>query len=155
MDVTPTIAANSDQLNADDLIGGPITVTITRVARGKADQPLDVSVAETDRVWRPCKTVRRVLVAAWGADATTWPGGRVTLYRDPTVTWAGEPVGGIRVSHISGITGPMKVALAVKRGKRTVHAIEPLPDDPHAALRAEWATATPERRAEIEAQVKA
>lgn len=154
MDVSPTIIANSDQINADDLISGPITVTITRVSPGKADQPVDVHLAETDRVWRPCKTVRRVLVAGWTSDSTTWVGRRATLYRDASITWGGEAIGGIRVSHMSDIHGPLRVALTVKRGKRLQHTVEPIPADPHAALRAEWATASPERRAEIEQMVK-
>jgi hypothetical protein len=153
MDVSPTIIANSDQINADDLIAGPITVTVTRVTPGKTDQPVDIHLAETDRVWRPCKTVRRILVAGWTADSTTWTGRRVTIYRDPSITWGGEAIGGIRVSHMSDIPGPLQVALAVKRGKRIKHTVLPL-SDPHAALRAEWATATPERRAEIEDMVK-
>ena len=153
MDVSETIAANSDQINADDLVGGPITVTITDVTHGKTDQPIDVHVHELDRVWRPCKTVRRILVAGWTADAKTWAGRRVTLYRDESVTWGGEAIGGIRVSHMSDIPGPLYVALAVQRGKRAKHKVDVLPSDPHAALRAEWATATPERRAEITALV--
>lgn len=154
MNVSKTIEAKSDQINADDLVGGPITVTIKAVSRGTTDQPVDVHLHELERVWRPCKTVRRILVAGWTSDATTWPGRRVTLYRDASVTWGGEEIGGIRVSHMSDINGPLTVALTVKRGRRVKHQVGVLPADPHAALRAEWANATPERRAEIEALVK-
>ena len=42
-----TIAAKSDQLNADDLIAGPITVTVQAVKRGSdAQQPVSVDIGE-------------------------------------------------------------------------------------------------------------
>lgn len=125
MDITPTIMANSDQINADDLIAGQhITVTITGVRRGKTDQPVEIAVAETNRVWRPCKTVRRILVAAWGPQAQEWIGRQARLYRDPSVAWAGQAVGGIRVSALSHIDRPLTVALANKRGSRVTHTVE-------------------------------
>jgi hypothetical protein len=33
MDMTPTLAAKSNQLNSDDLIVGPKTITVTKVDR--------------------------------------------------------------------------------------------------------------------------
>lgn len=37
-----TIQPKSDQLNADDLIAGPINITITSVRRGNAEQPVGI-----------------------------------------------------------------------------------------------------------------
>lgn len=130
MDITDTIAAKSDQLNADDLIGGSRTVTITKVSRGDPDQPVHVTTAEfgDDRPYKPCKSMRRVLVAAWGPDATAYIGRRMTLYRDDKVKFGGQDVGGIRISHMSNLAKQLKVALTVTRGKRAPFVIEPLPE---------------------------
>ena len=53
MDISDTLAPNSDQLDAVDLIGGPRTFTITKVSKGNAEQPVNVHLAEFPRVWRP------------------------------------------------------------------------------------------------------
>jgi len=117
MDVSDTIQAKSDQLNADDLLGGPIVVSVERVTRGADDQPVHIHTATT-RPYRPCKSMRRVLVAAWGADASTWVGRQMELYRDPAVRWGGAEVGGIRISRLSHIPRPIRLSLAVSRGKK-------------------------------------
>lgn len=140
MDLTSTIEADSTQVNADDLTGGDRTVTITGVKKGTADQPVDIELAEfPGRVYRPCKSMRRVLVAAWGADAGTYIGRRVTLYNDPTVRWGGQTVGGIRIRALSHIDQRMTLALTVTRGRRAPFTIEPLPDAPAAITAADAA----------------
>jgi hypothetical protein len=102
MDLTDTIVPRSDQLNAEDLLSGPRTVTITEVRRGTAEQPVDVHLAEfPGRPFKPSKTVRRIFVSAWGPDASTYAGRRLTIYRDPDVKFGGLATGGIRVSHLS------------------------------------------------------
>jgi len=160
--MTGTIVPRSDQLNAEDLLAGPQTVTIVNVRKGSSgEQPVDVVLAEygPGRPFKPSKTVRRVLVACWGADATAYVGRRMTLYRDPDVRFGGESVGGIRVSHLSHIDRARSLALTVTRGKRAAHRIEPLPvESPEQTLqrlRAEWQTADPDRRKVIEAAVAA
>ena len=61
-----TITAKSDQLNADDLVGGPITVKIEGVTvREDTEQPVTIRLSGGFRPWKPCKTERRVLVHAW------------------------------------------------------------------------------------------
>ena len=121
-----TIEPKSDQLNAEDLLTGPRTVTITGVSRGSSEQPVDIHVAEFDRPFRPCKTVRRILVAAWGVNAATYVGRRMTIYRDPAVKFGGMDVGGIRVSHLSHIDKRITIALTATRGKRAPYVVEPL-----------------------------
>lgn len=153
-----TTEPRSDQWNADDFIGGPRTFTISGVRSGTAEQKYDIDLVEGEgRAWRPPLTVLRLLVAAWGDDATKWIGRRVRLYRDPEISFGRDKVGGIRVSHVSHIDKPLSVALTVTRGKRANHTVEPLPDQTPAdrieSLKAEWRTATPERRTEIEAEV--
>jgi hypothetical protein len=134
LDMTDTIAPKSDQINADDLIA-PRTVTITAVSRGDADQPVNIVTAEfgDERPYKPCKSMRRVLVTAWGADASAYIGRRMTLFNDHSVKWGGVAVGGIRLSHLSHIDKPLTVSLTETRGKRKPHRIEPLPDAPAAA----------------------
>lgn len=124
-DLRDTIVPKSDQLNADDLLTGPITAKITRVSRGNSEQPVNIHL-EGHRPWRPCKGMRRVLIAAWGNDGASWVGRSVTLYRNPEVMYGGVKVGGIEVSHLSDLSERMAVALTVTRGKRRIHTIEPL-----------------------------
>lgn len=159
MDLTESIQPRSDQVNADDLIAGPITYTISEVVGGKAEQPFDFLLVETDRAYRPSKTMRRMIVAAWGPEASTYGGRRLTLYRDPSITFGGKAVGGIRISAMSHIEKPVEAMLQVTRGKREKFVIDRLPDptpaERLASLRAEWKHATPERRAEITAESEA
>lgn len=127
MDITSTLAPKSNQLNTDDLIAGPRTITITKVSAGNAEQPVAVAFeGDEGKPWYPCKSMRRVLVAAWGADASQYVGRRVTLFRDPEVTYGGIKVGGIRVSHLSDLDGPLSIALTVTRQRRAPYKVQPL-----------------------------
>ncbi len=130
MDITDTLAPMSDQLDAVDLLGGPQTFTVAEVTKGKDDQPVNVRLVEFPRVWRPGKSMRRVLAACWGADASQWTGRRVTLYCDTRVKFGGEEVGGTRISHLSHIDKAMKVPLIVTRGKSQVYTVQPLVEKP-------------------------
>lgn len=125
IDVSDTIVAKSDQLNADDLIGGPIIVQITNVSKVAGDQPVSVHITGGHQPWKPCKTMRRLLVAAWGANASAWVGRWLVLHRDPTIRFGSDAVGGIRVSRMSHIDKPLSVSLAVSKGKKAAHKIEP------------------------------
>jgi len=127
MDLSDTIEPRSDQINADDLLAGPRDVTVAGVRRGNPDQPVEVVLEEFDRVWKPCKTVRRLLIACWGADGSAWVGRRARLYNDDRVEWGGRRVGGIRVSHLSHLDSPRTVLVMVKRGKRQPVELLPLP----------------------------
>ena len=132
MDLTNTIVPKSDQINADDLIAGPRTFTVTEVkVKSSAEQPVDIHLAESPgKPFRPSKTVLRVLVTAWGKEGDDYVGRRMTLYRDPDVKWAGQEVGGIRVSELSHITKQIKLALTETRGKKVTHIVKPLADAP-------------------------
>lgn len=126
-----TAEPRSDQWNADDFIGGPRTFTIAGVTVGKAEQKYDIELVEgAGRAWRPPLTVLRLLIAAWGDEAVNWTGRRVTLYRDESIRFGSDAVGGIRVSHLSDLpTGdaPFTVKLTSTRGRRASHTVEPLP----------------------------
>lgn len=126
MDISDTLAPNSDQLDAVDLLGGPMTFTIERVEVKGGEQPVNVYLREFPRPWRPGKSMRRVLVAAWGKDASAYVGRRVTLFCDPEVKFGGDEVGGTRISHLSHIAKPLSVPLLVSRGKSAVFTVQPL-----------------------------
>jgi hypothetical protein len=111
MDMTPTLEAKSNQLTSDDLIAGPKTITVTKVTAGSAEQPVAVYYdGDQGKPWYPCKSMRRVLVAAWGADAKGYIGRSMTLFRDPEVSYGGIKVGGIRISHLSDLDSPLSIA---------------------------------------------
>jgi hypothetical protein len=130
-DMTDTIIPRSDQINAEDILTGPVTITITGVKRGSAEQPVDMINAEfPGRAYRPSKTMRRVIVNAWGKDTSAYIGRRIRIYRDPEVTFGRDKVGGIKVSHLSHIDKRLEVALTVTRGQRKTFVVEPLPDTP-------------------------
>ena len=126
-DMLAVIEPKSDQFNADSLIGGEMTVRIESVdVRAGADQPVTVRLTGEDKVFRPCKTVARIMVAAWGPDSASYVGKSMRLYRDPDVTWGGMKVGGIRVRAMSHITAPLVIALTEKKGSKKVATIKPL-----------------------------
>jgi hypothetical protein len=123
IDMTPYIQAKSDQVNADNLLGAPITVQILGVKVGDGEQPVSIKISGGHMVWRPCKTSRRILVAVWGADAAKWVGRWVRLFRDETVKWAGVEVGGIRIDAVSHIDQPMNLSLAVSKKVKATHKV--------------------------------
>jgi len=129
VDLTETIIPKSDQINAEDLLTGPRTFTIEKVTAGSAEQPVDVHLVESPgRPYRPSKSMRRVMVMAWGVEASAYTGRRLTLYREPSVKFGGIAVGGIQISHMSDIDKRFTLALTVTRGKRAPYIVEPLTD---------------------------
>lgn len=131
VDMTETISPRSDQQNFDDYSTGPRTVTITEVRRGSSEQPIEIHLAEyPDRPYKPSKSMRRVLVYAWGADASAYHGRRLRLYGDPDVKFGGQTTGGIKISHLSHIDKRLTIALTETRGKRKPHTVDPLKDEP-------------------------
>ena len=169
MDLTESIAPRSDQINADDLIAGPMTVTVTEVRAGNAEQPVSILTAETPgRPYKPSKSMRRVLVTAWGAESANYVGRRMTLYRNPQIKFGGDTVGGIEISNLSDIPKRVSIALTVTRGKKKAFSVDPLPDAPKPipdptpdqitactdpdTLRAWWAHSSPATRELINAR---
>lgn len=134
-DMAIAIVPKSDQLNADDLIAGPRTVKITNVViKGAGEQPVDISFeGDGGKPYKPCKSMRRVMVLLWGADAKKYIGHSMTLYRDESVKWAGAEVGGIRISHMTGIDAPQTMVLTATKGSRKPYTVKPLVIAPPAA----------------------
>ena len=126
-DLRPTIVPKSDQLNAEQLLAGPMTITVTDVRIGSAEQPVIVHYeGENGRPFKPCKTMRKVLLFAWGPDGREWIGRSMTLYNDTQVKFGGDEVGGIRISHMSDIDKRVQVSLTATRGKKALHTVEKL-----------------------------
>ena len=127
MDMSESIKPKSDQLNADDLLTGPQVFTITEVTAGTVEQPFHFHLEGNDgRPWKPCKSMRRVIVKAWGADTKAYAGRSLQLFCDPSVKWGGQEVGGIRIAAMSDISAPVKLNLTSTRGKRAVYRVEVL-----------------------------
>ena len=127
MDISDSLAANSNQQNYDEFLAGPKTVTVSEVKKGTAEQPVEVHLVEfPGKPFKPAKTVRRLLAKVWGTDASQWAGRRLTIYGDPDVRYGGKAVGGLRVSHVSHIDKPVEVLLTESRGKKRSHTVHPL-----------------------------
>jgi len=127
MNMLATIVPKSDQINADDLIGQSLTITVNEVKfSGGQEQPVSMYFDGSGKAFRPCKSMCRVLVAIWGPDAKEYVGRSMTLYRDPTVKWGGMEVGGIRISHMTHMEAPVTMALTATKGARKPYTVRPL-----------------------------
>ncbi len=134
-EVLASIVPDSTQLNAEDCLSGPMTVTVERVSRNTPKQPINIHLVGHERVFRPCKTCRRILIALWTDDAAKWAGQKMTLYTDPEVLFGGVKVGGLRISHVTGIKEPKTLLLSYTKSKRTefvIHPLEALTDEQQA-----------------------
>ena len=133
MDISDSLAANSNQQNYDEYLAGPKTVTVSEVKKGSAGQPVEVHLVEfPGKPFNPAKTGRRLLAKVWGTDASQWAGRRLTIYGDHDVRYGGKSVGGLRVSHVSHIEKPVEVLLPESRGKKRSHTVHPLVETNHA-----------------------
>ena len=125
MSLRDTIVPKSDQLNYDDLANGAKRrIKVISLKRGSSEeQPLrivieDATTGEKLRDYVPCKSMRRVLIAAWGDAPAPWIGQIIEIFGNPLVKWGGEAIGGIEISAVSGISKPLTIALSTTRGKR-------------------------------------
>jgi hypothetical protein len=141
MNILDTIVAKSDQINAADLVGGAMTVTVKDVKIAAIDQPVSFFLEETDKVYRPCKGMRRLIVQLWGPDAKDYIGRSLTLYCDPDVTWAGKKEGGIRISAMSHISDDFQVAIRTSKAATKIYQVRPLSAVIKADRAADWADA--------------
>ena len=127
IDMSQFVEAKSDQLNADDLIGAPRTITVRKVTGCDGDQPIAIYYdGDNNKPFKPCKTIRRVLLGVWGRNAAEYVGRSMTLYRDDSVTFGGLNVGGIRISHMSHIDKETLVVVMKTKGKKAAIKVLPL-----------------------------
>lgn len=144
VDMSRFIEAKSDQLNADDLIGRTLDITITRVTGDGGDQPVSIYFeGDGGKPFKPCKTMRRVMMAVWGKYASKdYPGRSCRLYRDDSVTFGGLATGGIRISHMSHLEKETVVVVMKTKGKKAGIKILPLEtrqQEPQVDKAAQWA----------------
>lgn len=127
MDMTAAIAPKSDQLNADDFITGPRTFTIQEVKEGSSEQPVNVHLVDVKgKVYRPSKSMARVMVGVWGKEAAEYAGHRLTLFRNPNTKFGSAVLGGIEISHVSHIDKPVTLHLTSTRGRKQPFTVQPL-----------------------------
>ncbi len=147
MNMLETIIPKSDQQTADDFLGGPRTITITKVELTRAEQPCAVFFdGDEGRPYRPCMIMRRVMVKAWGEDANAYLGKSMTLFRDDTVRYGALAVSGIRISHLSHIPSAFTMVLRESRKSSKPFTFQPLPvtaGAPAVATPPETATSEP------------
>ena len=121
------LAPKSDQLNADDLLGTERTVVVTKVKVIQGEQPVVINFeGDEGRPYKPCKTMGRVLRHVWKKDYEAWAGNSMTLFCDPEVTWGGIKQGGIRISHVSGISRAVTIPVTKSRGIKKPYTVKPL-----------------------------
>ena len=126
-DMSVAIVPKSDQINADDLIAGEMTILVTKVTiNGGTEQPVSINFKGSNKFYRPCKSMARVLVAAWGPSSANYVGRSITLFRDPTVKWGGLEVGGVRISHMSHIDRDVMLMLTATKGSRKPYTVKRL-----------------------------
>lgn len=128
-DMSSVIIPKSDQMNADDLLVGPRTIKIRDVTiRPGTEQPVSIFYeGDNGKPWKPCKSMARVLVHAWGPDAHAYIGRSASLYCDPKVKWGGMLVGGVRISHLTHIDREMVMALTETKGRKAPFIVKPMP----------------------------
>lgn len=140
IDVTKAIEPKSDQQNADSLLSGPRTIRIRDIAYNPTAEQQALWIyfdGDDGKPWKPCRTAARCLVSIWGPDAKKWIGLHCTIYCDPEVSYGGVKTGGIRVSHMEGLTSPRTLMLTKTRGKKGATVIKPLEKQPAAETNAQ------------------
>lgn len=126
-DLRATVVPRSDQINFEDVQSQNITASIKSVRAGNSEQPVFIDLDGYDgRPYKPSKTMRRVLVEAWGSNGHAWVGRSLTIYGDPSVKFGGVVVGGIKISAMSDIDADFSMMLSVSRGKRQEHRVQKL-----------------------------
>lgn len=125
-DMTPVLVAKSDQINGPDLIAAPRVVKIAGVRLTGKEQATEISIEGDDKLWRPCKTVVRLLARAWGNEGNNWVGKNAQLFYDADVRYGKDKPGGVRVSHLSDLASELTVCLQVRKGVVKEYTIKPL-----------------------------
>jgi len=134
--LTDGIKANTNQLNADDMIGiPPFDVTVIDIETREGKQAWKITIDGGWKPYLPCLTMRRVLLDQWGDDGQkgkTWIGRRMRLFRDPETMFEGKKVGGIRISHLSHMDKPeANVPVTASKGRKVYWTVKRLEDKPN------------------------
>ena len=121
-------APKSDQLNACDFLVSPRTYTIKDVVvKNDGEQRVSVFFEGCKLPWKPCKSMIRVMMVVWdSSNSKDFIGKSLTLYNDEKVMWAGVAVGGIRISHMSGLTAERAISLRATKKASISYTVKPL-----------------------------
>lgn len=141
IDMTKAIVIKTDQLNADDLISGPRTIKVRDIKlKDSGEQRAHIFFdGDNGKPYKPNTSMLKILCAIWGKNGTQWIGRSMTLFNDKTVKWAGQAVGGIRISHMSHIEAKQTHVIAVSRGVKKPYTVLPLQSEPQQSQSGEHA----------------
>lgn len=129
MSMMQTVIPKSDQLNFDDFISGQSkTIKITKVkVNPSAEQKCTINYeGDEGKPYKPNKSMCRVLFKVWGEDENTYAGKFLTLYGDQKVRFGALEVGGILISHMSGIDKDVTVMLTSTRANKKPFTVKPI-----------------------------
>jgi hypothetical protein len=126
LDISSTILAKSNQLNAEDLMSGPKVLKITNVDLDMSQkQPVSVHYEGGEgRPFKPCKGMRNVLSSLWSPDASQWIGRSVRVYMDPTAVFQGKETNGTRINGASDIECNKNVTISESRYRKVTYLVE-------------------------------
>lgn len=127
-DFEKTLEAKSDQINASDLVGREMVITIKSIkVNSKQDQPVSISINEDTKVYRPSKGMRRLIADCWGTtDYSKYIGRQIKLFRDPEVKYGGKDVGGIAICELSDMKSSKDVVIPIARNRYKTYTVRPL-----------------------------
>jgi len=121
-----SLMAKSDQINAADLMGGPITIKIAGLTVKNSEvQKWTMRLDGNEKFYRPCLGMRRLIAQIWG-EPQNYAGRSMTIYRDPDVKYSAKEVGGIRISHMSHMDGQQKISVPISRAAQKEYLVRPL-----------------------------
>lgn len=123
-----SLLAKSDQLNAADL-PSPTRFIIDAVAYNpQSDRPVRIHLQGLQgHPYIPCKGMLRGIVGALGNETDSWVGVTIELYCEPSVRWAGKPVGGIEVLGFSSLKEPFTYSRRKSRTQVVKTTFNPIP----------------------------
>lgn len=124
-DVGFALEANSNQLNAVDIMGVEPVIRVREVKVKQGDQPVSIYFdGDHNRPWKPSKGMLRILAGAWGRDSSQWEAKYAQLYFEPSVKYAGKEVGGIRIRALSDIDPRgLNFSLTINRQQREPYRV--------------------------------
>lgn len=126
LDMSEVIKAKSNQLNAVDLTGRKMVITIRKVDvhEGKAIIHFH---GDNGRPYNASKNMSRLMAHAWGINGNDWIGKSLEIYCDPTVRFGKFETGGIRISAMSHVDQDFNKTLPVSAGKYQTYFVKHLP----------------------------
>lgn len=129
------IQIKTDRLNYEHFLYGPRTFIIAKWGKRKeqgADKLCLVMDGEESTPFMPCQGMIKCLISedGWGDDLNSWIGKSITLFGDSSVKFGKQEIGGVRISHISGISKPYETKISERRGVRIDYEIKQLPQYP-------------------------